>query len=186
MLARQRRVERMFAAHGAELWQFAVRRVGRQAADDVVCETFLVAWRRLDDVPAGRERAWLYGTARFVIGNEARAARRREALTERLASLVSVHAAGEGGDVAQDVVERETVYRALMALSEADREVLRLSEWEQLSGPEAAQVLGCSAATYRLRLHRARRRFGVLLRGPQIRDQLVSPRHLLIEKGATS
>lgn len=181
--ARELRLERMFSAHVAELWQFAVRRVGRQAADDVVCETFLAAWRRLEDVPVGRERAWLYGTARFVISNEARSKRRRDALTERLGSLVAPHSAG--ADVAEDVVERDAVYRALAALPEADREVLRLSEWDQLSGPEAAEVLGCSAATYRLRLHRARRRFSISIQAARPADDQLDNPTLLMERGAT-
>ena len=52
---------------------------------------------------------------------------------------------------------------ALAALPERDREAILLHAWEGLSAPEAAEVLGCSATAYRLRLHRARRRLAAQL-----------------------
>src|SRR6476469_3060928 len=65
---------------------YAVRRVADPAdAADIVAETFLVAWRRLDDVPAGAEaRPWLFGVARRVLANHYRGERRRHALADRL------------------------------------------------------------------------------------------------------
>src|SRR3954470_19246687 len=83
----QRRRERhdaLFAAHHDAVWRYAVRRVGAPAADDVVAETFLVAWRRLDAVPA-HELAWLLGVARKVVSNQQRGERRRARLSLRLA-----------------------------------------------------------------------------------------------------
>jgi len=70
------RFEQLFAAHYGDLMRFATRRVGADAAGDVVSSTFLIAWRRLADVPAGQGRAWLYGTARRVILVRARKAAR--------------------------------------------------------------------------------------------------------------
>lgn len=160
-MERQRRLESLFVAHNLELWRFASRRIGPVVADDVVCETFLVAWRRLDEVPAGAERPWLYSTARYVIANEHRSHRRRAALVARVAPLQELQVAV--GDVAEAVVERDAVARALAAVSPGDQEVLRLSEWEELTDREAAEVLGCSRSAYRLRLHRARRRFTATL-----------------------
>lgn len=158
---RQRRLESVFVEYNVELWRFAARRVGPATADDVVCETFLVAWRRLDEVPAGKERSWLYATARYVIANEHRSDRRRAALVERIAPARESDTACD--DLAQAVVERDVVSRSLAALSAGDQEVLRLSEWERLTDREAAEVLNCSRSAYRLRLHRARRRFTAAL-----------------------
>jgi hypothetical protein len=45
-----------------EVYRYAVRRQP-DAADDVVAEAFLAAWRRLDDIPAEAELAWLLGAA---------------------------------------------------------------------------------------------------------------------------
>lgn len=74
------RFERLFAGHYGELLRFAQRRVGIDAAGDVVAETFLIAWRRLPEVPTEHARAWLYSTARHVIANELRARQRRNRL----------------------------------------------------------------------------------------------------------
>jgi RNA polymerase sigma factor (sigma-70 family) len=80
------RFERLYAEHGRAVLAYAVRRAAdAQDAADVVADTFLVAWRRLDDVPpAGAARLWLYGVARHVLANQQRSERRRERLAERL------------------------------------------------------------------------------------------------------
>jgi RNA polymerase sigma-70 factor (ECF subfamily) len=62
------------------------------------------------------------------------------------------------GDVADQVVERAAALRALATLSDADRETLTLVAWQGLPPREAARVVGCSQATFWVRLHRARRR----------------------------
>jgi RNA polymerase sigma-70 factor (ECF subfamily) len=162
------RLAELYRAHSAELTRFAVRRVGAEAAPDVVSETFLVAWRRLDQVPADGARAWLYSVAGRVIGHEYRGARRRAGLHERLA--------GEPrrdwvGDHAETVSVRQQVAAVLAAMTAQDQEALRLAEWEQLSPAEAAAVLGCSVTAYKVRLHRARRRFAELIRTASAADE---------------
>lgn len=76
----------LFAGHSRALLGYALRRVSEPAdAADVVAETFLVAWRRLDDVPTGSDaRLWLFGTARRVLANQRRGALRRSRLADRL------------------------------------------------------------------------------------------------------
>lgn len=145
-----RQLERLFDAHADRVYAFAVHRVGPDAARDVVSETFLVAWRRLDAVPE-RALPWLLGTARRVIANELRGRRRRDALTERL----TAQPGSDGGD---DSAAALDVLSALHRLDPADQEVLKLSSWDDLSGTDAARVLSCSPGTYAVRLHRARRR----------------------------
>ena len=134
----------------------AVRRyVWRRAAllaDDVAAETFLVAWRRLDDVPANA-LPWLIAVARNTLLNERRRARRQTAVTDRLAAE-PIHVESGAETVASD-----SVGAALTALPERDREVLLLSVWEDLDRDAIAQILGCSKANVSVRLHRARHRF---------------------------
>ena len=152
-LDREARFRRVCEAHTAAVLAYALRRTSREDAADVVAETFLVAWRRLDDVDELTALPWLYAVARRVLLSQRRATRRQQAIAERVAAAepsASPEAAGGSGS--------RRLLDALGRLSEAEREVLMLAAWEELSGPEAARVLGCSATAYRIRLHRARRR----------------------------
>jgi hypothetical protein len=100
---------------------------------------------------------WLLGTARKVLGHRHRAERRRAAhLT--VSSLEGVEVADPEIPVPERLARRESLAAAFAALPERDREILTLVAWEGLAPREGAQVLGCSAATFSLRLHRARRR----------------------------
>lgn len=143
---------RLYQSHFDVLLAYAVRRVATPAdAADVVSETFLVAWRRWDKVPAGEEaRLWLYGVARNVLANQHRGERRRDRLGARLRERL---------ESTRPVPEDQTgVREALATLPGLDREVLTLSAWEQLEPREIAEVLGISAEAARARLSRARRR----------------------------
>ncbi|MFF3687719.1 RNA polymerase sigma factor [Streptomyces sp. NPDC002187] len=148
----RRRLEELYAAHAGQVHAFAARRVGPASAPDMVSETFLVAWRRIDEI---RDPAlpWLLATARRLVANELRGQARRSALTERLGSL----APGMYGTDPSALAQQEVI-TALRTLPDADQEVLTLAVWHDLSGPQAARVLGCSPGTYAVRLHRARRR----------------------------
>jgi RNA polymerase sigma-70 factor (ECF subfamily) len=152
------RLERLFAGHYRELLRFAQRRVGVDAAGDVVAETFLIAWRRLPEVPAQHARAWLYATARHVIANELRARQRRDRLSEHARDGIATDRM-VADDHAAVIAEQLHVRAVLESLSQMDQEVLRLTEWERLDVSEAAAVLGCSRTAAKVRLHRARRRF---------------------------
>jgi len=152
------RFEGLFAGHYGELLRFAQRRVGIDAAGDVVAETFLIAWRRLPEVPVEHARAWLYMTARHVIANELRARQRRDRLGEHTRDDIATDRA-VAGDHATLIAEQIRVRAVLESLSQMDQEVLRLTEWEQLDLTEAAAALGCSRTAAKVRLHRARRRF---------------------------
>ena len=86
MTPREDRFRSLFAAHHGAVLAFARRRSNPAHADDIAAETFLVAWRRLDDVPTrpGEALPWLYAVARHTLLNAARSDRRREALAVRL------------------------------------------------------------------------------------------------------
>jgi RNA polymerase sigma-70 factor (ECF subfamily) len=103
------------------------------------------------DPPIG----WLLGTARRMLANNTRGARRRDRLADRVGSVVTAAGDEDAGDV---------VAAALAQLSVRDREVLTLSAWYELTADEAAQALGCSPAAYAVRLHRARHRLADRLR----------------------
>lgn len=154
--ARERLLERAFEAHYHDVLAYALRRVGgrRAQAEEVVSETFSVAWRRIDRLPPGDELPWLYSIARRVLANELRGARRRERLLFALASA-GTPTPREPADL---VETRTAIFAALAELPEAQREVVLLVAWEGLSNREAAVALGCSIPAFELRLHRARKR----------------------------
>ncbi|MFI6098370.1 RNA polymerase sigma factor [Lentzea sp. NPDC051213] len=128
---------------------YAASHAGARLAEDITSETFTIAWRKLDEMPA-HALPWLLGIARNLV----RAARRQTLHQE----LVDAPAVDDFG-----VVE---LREALASLSEIDQEVLTLIAWHGLTSAEAAQVLGCTAATYFVRLHRARRRLRTALSTP--------------------
>jgi RNA polymerase sigma factor (sigma-70 family) len=152
------RFESLFASYGSDIVAYCEWRAASVSdAQDAVADVFLTAWRRLDELPDGdAARVWLYATARKVLANQRRSSRRRAALSERLA----LEAAPAPQHVPSSSGREETLVReAIRRLGPGDREVLLLAEWEGLSAPQIATVLGCLAVTARGRLYRARRRF---------------------------
>jgi RNA polymerase sigma-70 factor (ECF subfamily) len=159
-----------YDANFSRIFAFALRatRADRSEAEDVVAETFAVAWRRIGELPDPPEdRLWLYGVARHVAARSYRSRNRRQRLAER-AKREPVVPLGreEPGHV--------DVRVALDRLPPKEREVLHLLVWEQLSQEETAAVIGCSVNAVRLRLHRARGRLRDRL-GEQRADPALSP-----------
>jgi RNA polymerase sigma-70 factor (ECF subfamily) len=152
---------RLYREQGQAILAYALRRVdGRENAADVVAETFLIAWRRLAEIPAGAEaKLWLYAVARRTIANLHRSERRRTRLGGRLAESLRTELATQPAPCG----EAAEVLRAMAGLSGEDRELLLLVSWEDLSPSEAAKVLGVSSLAARSRLHRARRRLRTLM-----------------------
>jgi RNA polymerase sigma-70 factor, ECF subfamily len=156
---RRARLEELFQSYGAKVYAFARRRASAADADEVVAETFLVAWRRLDDVPAGA-LPWLLGVARRCLANVVRTENRQSALRLRLAST----SATAVDSIEQDQTVSDVVLRSLDRLNPTERDAITLLAWDDLTPAEAATVLGCSRAAVYLRLHRARRRLAADLR----------------------
>jgi RNA polymerase sigma-70 factor (ECF subfamily) len=170
-----RRFETLFADCYPRVLAYALRRSDdRAVAEEAVAETFVIAWRRLDAVPAD-PLPWLLGTTRRVLANERRGARRRAAHLPALPLMESA-LVDPRTSIADRVAERDAVAQAFAALRPSDREVLALVAWDGLRPGEAARVLGCSAAAFSLRLHRARRRLRRELdaREPQVRPTLTA------------
>lgn len=157
----QVRFGQLYREQARAILAYALRRVdGPEDAADVVAETFLVAWRRLDEVPIGTAaRPWLYGVARRVIANLHRTERRRTRLGRRLAETLRTELAARPAP--RD--EATAALRAMAGLRDEDRELLLLVSWEGLTPGEAAKALGISSLAARSRLHRARRRLRALL-----------------------
>jgi RNA polymerase sigma factor (sigma-70 family) len=151
--------EALYVAHAGAVRGYAMRRTTAAQADDVVAEVFLIAWRRLDDIPADA-RVWLLGVARRVLANERRSSARRQAVQGRLEHHVGT--GPEQAATAEQLLTLEPAAQhamdALRSLRESDREALLLIAWEELSHKEAARVLGVRESTFGVRLYRARRR----------------------------
>jgi RNA polymerase sigma-70 factor (ECF subfamily) len=148
--------------HAARVQAYALRHVDAHTAQEVVSETFLVAWRRSADVPDDVV-PWLLGVARNVIRHQFRSAGRALALEQRLGQLAR-RQVSPGADVTR--TEREHVVLALAQLPEKDREALLLVAWDGLSREQAAAAAGCRVGTFDVRLSRARRRLSRLLDDP--------------------
>lgn len=162
---RQRFVD-LYNAHYEQVFRFAVRRAGAVDAADTTAETFAIAWRRLAEIPEGRELPWLYVTARNVIANEWRR-RQKDPLLG-----APPEPPPDDGDHAEEIGVRDQALRVLRRLRPDDLELLRLVAWERLETEEIAEMLSCSAAAVHSRLHRLRRKLVRELEGDR------SGRHL--------
>jgi RNA polymerase sigma-70 factor (ECF subfamily) len=157
----QAEFEALFRETRAALLGYLTRRAPVEDAVDLLADVYLVAWRRRADLPPGAEsRLWLFGVARRLVADHHRAA--------------GVRAGAEGAVVpveprAADDPRGDAVRAALETLNELDRELVTLTTWEGLSPAEAGRVVGITAGTARVRLHRAR---GRLARHPRLADLL--------------
>jgi RNA polymerase sigma-70 factor (ECF subfamily) len=168
--AGEQRLDALYAAHGRSVLAYAVRRAADEHdAADVLAETFLVAWRRLDDIPSGDQALmWLYAVARRVLANQKRGERRRQRLAQRLGrELVSALET-----VAPSEPAAVPIVAALAGLGTDDREIVLLAAWEELSPQQIGAVLGITQIAARSRLHRARKRLRALLDHPADVDEV--------------
>ena len=157
----------MFDEHSPRVFAYARRQCDATTAQDVVADTFLVAWRRRSELPAS-VLPWLLVVARNTIANRRRGEMRHARTTDTVARLESV--AGPGAD--QDILERETMFAALADLSDLEREALLLIAWDGLANRDAARVAGCSVRAFEVRLSRARARLA-----RAISTNVISPEH---------
>ena len=179
-LQRRLRFERLYDESHARVLGYVLRRIDRpDAAADVLAETFLVAWRRLEQVPEGEAaRLWLLAVARRVLANHLRGEQRRSMLADRLREELS-------GAVGFEplTTDQSLAASAFGSLADSDRELLGLAGWEGLDPGEIAAVLGCSRNAARIRLHRARRRLHAALLAA---GEPVPPHDHVVIRGGTS
>ena len=156
---------------------YCLRRLPTDDANDALADTFMVAWRRLDDVPTGEQaRLWLFGVARRVVSTMQRGTRRRSRLTAK--SMAQADTGAVTIDTETVVVRRSEDARLLKAigtLRPADQELVRLKAWEELSHADIGEILGISSHAVDMRLNRALKKVGKIMR-PAKRMMLDSPR----------
>ena len=138
-----------------DLWRYIQRRsISTEEARDTLSEVFLVAWKRLEDVPVGKEaRLWLFGVARNLLKASWRKRKRSKDLVVRIGNEMSTRG---NTDTELDNSGVLKIVKALQFLSENDQEILRLVAWEKLSHKEISVVFGCSENAASIRIHRAR------------------------------
>lgn len=155
---RKERFRVIYEAAYPRILGYALRRTkAPEDAAEVVSETFLTAWRRLEELPPSNEALlWLYGVAHRLLANQRRGEQRRHALSERLAAGLGQVAHAWHDPLPSDLAPFAAAWQRLRP---QDRELLAFIAWEGLSNAQLARVLGCSQAVVKLRLHRARRRF---------------------------
>lgn len=132
------------------LQRYLGRRLPSDQVDDVLSETLLVMWRRLDDIPREASLPWCYSVARQTLANHRRATRRRLALSDRLKA--------QPRPVHPDDTDDPELDEALAKLSDSDREIIRLWAWEQLEPREISIVTGLTTNAVSLRLTRAKKK----------------------------
>lgn len=156
------RFERLYADTRVGVLGYFLRRVNRPAdAADLLAETYLVAWRRISDVPPDDQaRLWLYGVARRVLSNH----RRREMVESTLADAMKANLERNLVDVCVgDSPIGDLIETAIKNLNAIEREIIELSAWEQLTPTEISAVVGMKPGAVRVRLHRARKAVGIML-----------------------
>lgn len=155
----------LWIEHHPTVTAYLRRRLPEAEVDDAVNETFLVAWRRVAEIP-DHERPWLLTIANNVASTRMRAVGRQTALRDRVTGALPDHP-----DSADRAISRLAISNAWAALTEGDREVLALIVWDRLPQKEAAQLLGLSRTAFSVRLVRARRRFAQLLAQNDLQPQ---------------
>ena len=157
---------RLYDRHAPAIHRYVARRLGPDAADDLMAETFLIAFRkrRRYDPARADARPWLYGIATRLVARHRKAETARYLLLERL-----------GGETAAEPVDTEArvsaqalrgpLARALADLPEVYREALLLVAWADLSYEEVAAALDVPVGTVRSRLSRGRARLRAALGG---------------------
>ncbi|MFD5864663.1 RNA polymerase sigma factor [Agromyces sp. NPDC127015] len=146
------RLTRALAAASPDLLAYFRRRVGPDDAPDLLGETMVVAWRRVDKLPddGDRARMWLFVIARNTLLNYQRGERRRWALADRIRQYMVHDAASPAADNGADV-------RDAIARLDADLgELVRLVHWERMTLVQAAELLGIPDSTARTRYARAK------------------------------
>ena len=140
-----------------QVYGYCLRRTSPDRVDDVVAETYLVAWRRIDDVPDGDAALpWLYSVAYRVLSTHFRGRSRQRKLAEKLTS-VGVEPVASTEDFIVMSEDSAQVLEAIARLRSTDQEILKLAVWEELSHAEIAEVLGIAVGAVKQRALIARK-----------------------------
>lgn len=161
---RRARFESIYDAYRLPVLGYCTRRLPVEDAGDVCSETFVVVWRRLEEIPDDPETLpFLYGIAAKVLANQTRSFRRQTRLKAKLNGLGATQSADPLALVVKSSVHRE-VLAALQNLKAKDREIIMLYTWEDLSRETIARLMGMSKSAVDQRIHRAYKKLGRILR----------------------
>ncbi|MFF0015765.1 RNA polymerase sigma factor [Streptomyces sp. NPDC005374] len=162
----------LFDRHADSVHRYAARRLGAEAAEDVMAETFTTAFQQRFryNTDSADARPWLFGIATNLIGRHRRAEARR---LKAFARLPATAPGAQGEETVADRVAarvsaeavRSELAGALARLPARHRDVLLLVAWADLGYEEVAAALGVPVGTVRSRLHRARRKLREALGG---------------------
>lgn len=147
------RFQELYRTHQHQVVAYFLRRTDRASARDGAAETFLVLWRRIDDVPPGAELPWIYGIARRVLSNLRRSQRRYDALGRKV-RRTDVDESLSPETVVVRRSEDEEMLSAIGNLRPEDQEVLLLAVWEELPHREIAAVFDTSPNAISQRMRR--------------------------------
>ena len=159
------RFRRIYEDHYADIRSYCLRRLSVEEANDAAAEIFIVAWRKIDEVPQGAEaRLWLFAVARNTVAHQYRS---RSQTSRRRSKLEQTAVRSPAGASAEDVVVRrsqdQAVLEALGRMKPDDQELVRLKMWEELSHAEIGEVFGISAHAVDMRMQRVGKRLARLL-----------------------
>ncbi len=173
----EQRFREIYAANQRPILGYFLRRTDATTARDGAAETFLVAWRRIDEVPDDdRCLLWLYGVARKVLANQRRSRKRFAALGKKLNQV------GPAEDSSPEVVvlrraQDEEMLAAVDRLRPEDQEILRLAVWEELPHAQIGEIVGTSPHAITQRLHRIGKQLARDLKRPtQTTGRRTAPR----------
>ena len=160
------RFDAVYREHAVDVLGYCSRRTSREDAKDAASEVFVVALRKIDQVPSGDAALpWLYSVAKNVLRNRARSARRRGRLALKLGGAENETVEGPEPQVVRNA-EYDRLIKALDTLNVKDREILRLVEWEGLTRQQVAEMFFVSRAAIDQRISRAYKRLGRTLGVP--------------------
>lgn len=160
-LDEETRFEELFRRYHRQVHAYCARRSAPDVSD-LVADVFLVAWRKIHDVPPGEAALfWLYGVASRVLNRRWRTYKRRGRAIKRLGNLVELDSDAPAEVVVVQRHEYQLVREAASRLRTIDQEILRLTLWEGLTHQETAKVLDIEVGAVKQRAHRARRRLGI-------------------------
>lgn len=141
-----------------QIYAYCRRRLPADAVDDAVAETFLLAWRKKDQIPPGDQAVlWLYGVAYRVLTHQWRSNFRRRRLAEKVAAFGGI-AMSLPDEIVIAGQEQRQLLSALGALRPNDQEILRLAVWEELSQADIAVALRISVGAVRQRFYEAKKK----------------------------
>jgi RNA polymerase sigma-70 factor (ECF subfamily) len=163
------RFQELYRTYQHQVLAYFLRRTDTASARDGTAETFLVVWRRIDDVPDGAELPWMYGIARRVLANLRRSQRRYDAL-ERKVQRTAVTENPTPETVVIRRFEDEEMLSAIGRLRPEDQEVLLLSVWEELPNRAIASVLRTSPNAISQRMRRITKQLAHELNHPRRRS----------------